>query len=89
MAKWRVDHLKDSTFPSDFAKLKNPNSPSLVQGYIQEVINVEDPCSTKEAEPCEDILEGTCLIVFQNSTLRIVIWPDHENKTVWFISCRD
>jgi len=88
LAKWQTDLLKDSTFPFDFAQLSG-DSQALVQGYIQDVVNIAHPCKDKHAEPCGNILDGMCLIVFPNSSLRIVIYPEYDRNTIWFVSCRD
>ncbi len=88
MNKWEVGHLKNSKFPEQCAKVSS-DSMSLLQGFIQEIPNEQHPCKHEYAEPCENILKGTCLIVFPNSTLRVVIYPKYENNTIYFVSCRD
>lgn len=88
MNKWTTDHLEDSDFPAEYQQLTG-GSQSLLQSYIQDVVTEEHPCRVANAEPCENILEGTCLIVFPNSTLRITINPEYETNTIWFINCRD
>lgn len=88
MSKWEVAHLQNSKFPEQYKKL-NGDSISLLQSFIQDIILYPEPCKHEYSQPCEDILPGTCLIAFPNSTLRIVIYPKSENNTIYFVNCRD
>ena len=88
MTKWEVGHLKNSKFPDQCKKLSSDSMAEL-QGFIQEIILYEEPCKHEYSEPCENILAGTCLIAFPNTTLKIVIYPKSENNTIYFVSCRD
>lgn len=88
MNRWEVGHLKNSKFPDQCSKISS-DSMSLLQSFIQDIPIEEHPCEHEYSEPCENILKGTCLIVFPNSTFRVVIHPKYENHTIYFISCRD
>ena len=89
MIKWQVGHLINSKFPAQCKNFSNDNSMALLQGFIQDIIIYEKPCEHEYSEPCGNILAGTCLMVFPDSTLRVVIYPKEANHTIYFISCRD
>jgi len=89
VSKWKAAILENSKFPDQCSNFKKEDSMALLQGFIQDIIVYEEPCKHEYSEPCENVLKGTCLIVFPNSTLRVVIYPKKENNTIYFVSCRD
>ena len=92
MVKWQVARLKDYAFDTEYSNLKKSDSQDLIHDFIRDIVNVEHPCKMDNAEPCDNadnVLPGTCIIVFPNSSLKLVIYPNYGASTVYFISCRD
>ena len=86
---WRCIVPENSKFKAKIAYLSDP-SVDLIKHFARSIRDYKDPSDHNEYVKCEHIERSHGYMLFiLSSRVEILIKPDRENHTLFFVDCED
>lgn len=86
---WTTKTLTNSTFDQQFEYISDP-SIDLIKIFRNEIIDYPNPKTHDDYVKCDNVERSNgCLLFILKSRVEIIIRPDENSKSIYFVSCED
>lgn len=86
---WTTHLLLNTTFEQQFEYISDP-SIDLIKAFRNEIIQCVDPKTHRDYVQCDNVERSNgCLLFILKSRVEIIIKPNYDIKSIYFVSCED